>query len=204
MNKQHISAVAAAIGLAFSAGAMAEAMTKSEYKTQKDNIAVEYKANKASCAPLAGNAKDICMVEAKGKERVAKAELENRYKPTEKTQYNSRIARAEADYAVAKEKCDDKAGNPKDVCVKEAAAAQTAAKANAKARMKTADANTAADEKSGEAYLKAGKASTEANQAAAADKRDADYAVAKEKCDAFSGDAKDRCVTAAKARFGKS
>ena len=204
MNKQRISAVAAAIGLAFSTVAMADAMSKGEYNTQKDNIAVEYKANKSSCAPLAGNAKDICMAEAKGKERVAKAELENRYKPTDKTQYNSRIARAEADYAVAKEKCDDKAGNPKDVCVKEAVAVETAAKANAKARMKTADATSVADEKSGEAYLKAGKKSTEANQAAADEKRDADYAVAHEKCDAFSGDTKDRCVTAAKARFGKS
>jgi hypothetical protein len=204
MNKHHISAVAAAIGLVFSAGAMADAMTKSEYKTQKDNIAAEYKGGKANCAPLTGNAKDICMAEAKGKERVAKADLEVHYKPSAQTHYDARAARADADYAVAREKCDDKAGNPKDVCIKEASAAQTTAKANAKAKMKTAEATTAADEKSGDAYMKASKKSTDANQTAANDKRDADYAVAKEKCDAFSGDTKDRCIAAAKARFDKS
>ena len=42
------------------------------------------------------------------------------------------IAKAEAEYAVAKERCDDQAGNAKDVCVKEAKSAQTAAKANAR------------------------------------------------------------------------
>jgi hypothetical protein len=35
---------------------------------------------------------------------------------------------------VAKEKCDDKAGNEKDVCVKEAKAALVRAKADAKAQ----------------------------------------------------------------------
>jgi hypothetical protein len=204
MNKRHISAVAAAIGFAFSTGAMAEAMSKSEYNLQKDNITAAYKSGKASCDALAGNAKDICMAEAKGKERVAKADLEMHYKPSEKNHYDARVARADADYAVAKEKCDDKSGNPKDVCVKEASAAQTAAKANAKAQMKTAEANTTANEKSGDAYMKASKKTTDADQSAASDKRDADYAVAKEKCDAFSGDTKDRCTADAKARFAKS
>jgi hypothetical protein len=34
------------------------------------------------------------------------------------------MAKVDADYAVAKEKCDDFSGNAKDVCVKEAKAAQ--------------------------------------------------------------------------------
>ena len=42
---------------------------------------------------------------------------------------------------MAKERCDDKAGNVKDVCVKEARAAAVAAKADAKAKLKTANAN---------------------------------------------------------------
>jgi starch phosphorylase len=90
------------------------------------------------------------------------------------------------------EKCDDKAGNDKDVCVKQAKAAETRAKADAKANMKVAKAGQAATEKS-----------SAARKDAAEDKRDADYAVAKEKCDKFSGDAKDRCLNEAKARFGK-
>ena len=60
--------------------------------------------------------------------------LEARYKPSAKTHYQERIARAEADYSVARQKCDDKDGNVKDVCMTEAKGAQTTAKANAKAR----------------------------------------------------------------------
>ena len=88
------------------------------------------------------------MAEAKGKEKVAKAELEARNKPSDKARYAVSIAKAEADYAVAKEKCDDKAGNDKTVCVKEAKAAETRAKADAKAQMKTSDASKPAKEKS--------------------------------------------------------
>lgn len=43
-----------------------------------------------------------------------------------------RVAMADANYAVAKEKCDDFAGNVKDVCVKESMAAAVTAKATQK------------------------------------------------------------------------
>jgi hypothetical protein len=60
--------------------------------------------------------------EAKGKDKVAEAELEAQYKSSKKATYEVSVIRAEADYAVAREKCDDKAGNDKDVYVKEAKA----------------------------------------------------------------------------------
>ena len=164
----------------------------------------ESKSARVSCDSLSANAKDVCMVEANGKETVAKAELEARYKPTEKTRYEARVAKARADYSVAKEKCDDKAGNAKDVCAKEAKAVETRAKADAKAQMKTSQANKAAKETSSEARRKADENGADARKDAAADKRDADYAVAKEKCDVYAGGAKDYCVNQAKARFGKS
>ena len=56
------------------------------------------------------------MAEAKGKESVAKAELEVEYKPSPKARYEARVAKAEADFKVAKEKCNDKGGNMKDLC----------------------------------------------------------------------------------------
>ena len=93
----------------------------------------------------------------------AKAELEDGYKPTKKTRYNVSIAKAEADYSVAMEKCDDKAGNDKDVCVKEAKAAQTAAKADAKSLLKTSEANQVANDKTASARGKGcGNATTSA------------------------------------------
>jgi osmotically-inducible protein OsmY len=149
MNKLNITAIAAAIALAFSAGAMAaQSMSKDEYKAAQNSIAAAYKSATAGCGSLSANAKDVCMVEARGKQKVAKAELEASNKPSDKARYAVSIAKAEAGYAVAKEKCDDKAGNDKKVCVKEAKAAETRAKADARKQMKTSDASKPAKEKS--------------------------------------------------------
>ena len=162
--------------------AQAAAMSKDEHKAGKDRIEAEYKADKAACDSLARNAKDICQEEAKGKEKVAKAELEYAYtgKPDDANKVLK--TRAEATYAIAKERCDDKAGNDKDVCVKEAKAAETKALAD----------------------IKLGKKVGEARNDAADDKRNAEYKVAAEKCEALAGDAKSSCIANAKATYGKS
>ena len=145
MNKLNIKVITLAVSLAFSAGAIAQSMSKSDYKSSKDKIAAQYKMAKADCASLSGNTKDICVAEAKGKEHVAKAELDDSYKPTAKTHYKVRVAKAEADFDVAKERCDEMAGNAKDVCMKEAKAAHVAAKADAKVQIKTTDAKAKAN-----------------------------------------------------------
>ena len=148
MNKLDITAIAAAIALAISAGAMAaQTLSKDEYKAAQDSIAAKYKSAKTDCGSRSANAKDVCMAVAKGQRKVAKAELEARDKPSDKTRHAVRIAKAEADYAVAREKCDDKAGNDKKVCVKEAKAAETRAKAAANAQVKPSGANMPAKEK---------------------------------------------------------
>ncbi|HXC37892.1 MAG TPA: hypothetical protein VN667_03020, partial [Burkholderiales bacterium] len=170
-----------AIGLAFSAGAMAQPMTKEQFKSTKDGIAAQHKAARASCASLSGNAKDICGAEASAREKIATAELDATYRPSRDTDYKARVARAEADYSVARQKCDDKAGNVKDVCVKEAEAGAVAAKADAKAYLKSADADGEAAETSAKANSKADGKSADARNKAASDKRDANFAVAKEK-----------------------
>lgn len=204
MNKLNINTVALAVSLAFSTGAMAQSQSNNDYKADMSKITAEYKLAKAGCASLSGNANDICEADAKGKKKVAQAELETSYKPTTENQYKERVARAEADYAVANERCDDKAGNAKDVCVKEAKAAETGAKADAKAQMKILDANATAHEKSVEANVMANEKADDAHKDAAANKLDAEYKVAKEKCDTYAGNTKDVCVNEAKARFSKS
>jgi len=192
-----------ALGLAFSAGAMAENMSDNAYQAAKDRIVAEYKSDKANCEPLAANIRDICMAEAKGKENIAKAELEARRKDTPKNHYDVHAAKAEAAYAVAKEKCDDKAGNAKDICMKEAKAVETRAKADAEARMKATKADKKASKQSTDAHIKAEEKKGDAKHEAAVEKRDANYEVAKEKCDNFSGEAKLNCVDQAKRKFGK-
>jgi len=184
-----VTAVAGAMG--FAGTAFAFAMTKAEIKTGEDRIAADFKSAKNACDSLKANAKDICMAEAKGNEKVAKAEMNARKNDTAKNRTDVRMAKADADYGVAKEKCDDQAGNAKDVCVKDAKAAKTKAKADAKADLTSNKAQGNANEKA-----------AEARKDAAEDKRDANYAAAKERCDKFSGDAKDRCVSEAKTRHG--
>ena len=204
MNKFNLTALSAAFCLAMSSGAMAGAMSKADYSAAKTDIAATYKADSAACASMTGNAKDICVLEAKGRDKVAKANLVATDAPTAAHRYDVRIAKADAAYSVANEKCDDLAGNAKDVCVKEAKAGYVTAKADAKLAEKTADANATAREKTGDANAVAREKTADARKDAAAEKRDADYAVAKEKCDAFAGDAKANCVKDAKARFGQS
>ena len=192
MKNFNISALTFAIGLTFSVGVMAETMSKPQYKAHAGTIEAEYKTAKIACNSAAGNANDICIAEAKGKKNVAKAELEASYQPSVKTRYDARVASADAVYSVAIEKCDDKAGNDKDVCVKEAKATKVHQLADAKAKRTTSEANAEANQ-----------ASTEANKNAESDKRDADYTVAKEKCNSMAGNAKDMCMNEAKTRFDK-
>ena len=169
------------IGLTVPTFAIAAGMTASEYGAAKDRASAEYKAAKAQCDGLKGNPKDVCIAEAKGAEKKAKADAEAQYKNTDKAHRDAKIAAAEADYDVAKAKCGAKTGNDKDVCIKEAKAAETKTIADAKATQKVAA----------------------VRQDARQDKIEADYKVAMEKCDALAGAQKDACQSAAKARYRK-
>ena len=162
--------------------AQAARMSKSDFTATKTHISANYSADKAACGSFSGNAKVVCVAQAKAKEDVARAELEYAYTAKPADQAKIVVTRAEADYAVAKAMCNDKAGNSKDVCVQEAKAVQI--KVLADARL---------DRQIGEA------------RADAADtKRDADYKVATEKCEVFASDVKSACIESAKLQFGKS
>ncbi|WP_280152430.1 hypothetical protein [Piscinibacter sp. XHJ-5] len=114
-------------------------MSSEEVKAAKDQIKATAKSDKEACDKLKDNAKDVCDKEAKAKEKVALAELD--YKRTGKDSDRIKAARvkAEQDYEVAKEKCDDKSGADKDACKKEAKAAEAKAKADLKAEAKVAN-----------------------------------------------------------------
>jgi len=189
--------VSAGLGFAGSAAAQTYSKTtstsKESYAMAKTNADAQYKIDKDACSSLSGNAKDICVAEAKGKDNVAKAEAGAAYENTPKARQNARVAHAQANYNVAIEKCDDLAGNRKDVCVKEAKAALVKGKADAKVDRVATDTRK-------DAAVKQAEASKEAN----ADKRDAEYKVAIEKCDALAGPTKDACIGNAKVQFGKS
>ena len=188
-------------GLGFAGASMAQMTSpttnptptsKANYNQAIKDADVQYNTAKQACSSLSGNAKDICLAEAKGKNSVARADAEATYKHTAKARESARVVNAQAIYNVAIERCDDLAGNPKDVCVKEAKADLVKGKANAKVDRVASDTNR-----------EAATTQAEARKDANADKRAAEYRVAIEKCDALAGGAKDACVSSAKAQFGQ-
>ncbi|AJC23350.2 hypothetical protein [Pandoraea pulmonicola] len=166
----------------------ADAGMKDRYDAAQKSAEADYKAAVARCDDLKDNAKKVCVEDAKGNEKIAKANAEADYKQTPKARYDAAVAKADADYRVAKLRCDDKKGNEKDVCLKDAEAAKTKAYGDAKV-MRTS--------------RESSKDTKAARQDANADANKAQYQAALERCDSLTGSTKDACVADAKARFGQ-
>lgn len=179
---QHCKTAFAIALMCVASGSFAATITKSDYSAGKDRIKAAYKVDKDACDKSTANAKDICVQQAKGKEKVAMAELQYSYSGKDKDGNKVAVAMADSSYSVAKEMCDDKVGQPKTLCRTEAKATHTKAIADAKLQKKVASATTNAIE----------------------DKTDANYKVAVEKCDAMAGEPKASCVNSAKVRFNKT
>lgn len=169
------------VASSFCAVAGAANLSPSAYKAAKDQAKAEYKKEVDACSTQSGNAKDICVETAKGREKVTLAHLEYQRSGDAKDLSKLAEARYEAQYEVAKERCDDLSGNPKDTCIAQAKAERDKAKAD----------------------VKAGKELREVRDETQKTKDDADYKVAQSRCDTLSGDTKDGCVAAARARFNQ-
>lgn len=154
---------------------------KTAYERSRDMAVANYKAARARCDSLSGNPHDVCEAEAKAERVRTEEEAAAAYKNTLKAYTQARMRIADANYARDKARCGALAGNDRDVCLKQAKAAQVAAQADATADRKMIEARNNARE----------------------DKLTAEYRVALQKCDAFAGAAKDQCVQAAKTAYGK-
>jgi len=168
---------AGSLACAFAANAAGD---KTAYENAKASAKSTYEAASKQCDAMNGNAKDICVAEAKAARTKTEEDAEATYKGTPKARAHAIDEIAEANYKAAKERCDDRKGNDKDVCIKVAKAELTKAKADAKVT----------------------RVSNDAKIDAAKDKREAEYNVAAQKCDALTGDAKGACVKDAKAKYG--
>ena len=142
-----------------------------------------------------------------------------------KDEYRATKDRIGTEYKAAKAKCDALSGQPKNLCVAEAKAAEKRAKAREKAVIADAEATymvakeqcatktgnekdvcvkaAKAAETKAKADAKAARKTTVAKADAKDTKREADYKVAREKCDPLTGAAKDKCVADAKAKYGQ-
>jgi hypothetical protein len=170
------------------AQAISQAMTKEDYKLQKDNIEKTHDADKAKCKNLMGNKRDVCIAEANAKEDIAQAELEAAYKNTGKERIAAAKVRAKAEFDVDKERCDDQKGDAKSLCVTQAEAKRDRALADVEAKKE---------------MYKAQKDINEAKKDAREEKIDATLEAEMKKCDSFAGDVKDSCEAKVKQRFNK-
>lgn len=183
MNKHNSIKLTLIIGALFASSlALAATSTRAEYKAEKARIGTEYKADKLACAAMTDNAKDICTQEAKAKESTALATVKFDYTGKADDERKIWVSQAKGAYAIAKERCDDRAAADKTTCLSEAKGVETKALAE----------------------IKSGKRMTDDKAAGMEEGRNADYKVAQQKCDAMVGDAKLTCNAAAKAKYGKS
>ena len=120
----------------------APGMSNDEYKRMKDSVEADAKAAKKACDSLKDNAKDICQAEAKGKEKLAKKELDLKRNPNDKNRTDLEKMKAEVAYEIAKEKCEDQKGADALSCKKTAKADKDRAMDAAKGK-KVADATPA-------------------------------------------------------------
>ena len=157
----------------------AHAKDKAAYDSARGQAQQQYKAADQACNAKSGQAKDLCQEEAKAQRDIAFAEAEARYEGTPQARAKADRERAEANYRLAKERCDALSGNEKDVCQQKAKAEHAKSKSVADANVKTAD----------------------ARDDVTRTRREADYKVARERCDSLSGSAKDTCIADAKTRF---
>jgi len=103
------------------ANAVYKGTLKASTDARKEIADADYSVAKAKCGAKTGNAKDVCVKEAKATQIAATADAKADKKVIE-ARVDARDDKLDAEYKVAKEKCDALAGAPKDTCVASAKA----------------------------------------------------------------------------------
>jgi hypothetical protein len=103
------------------------ALSRPAYEAAKDRIGAQSRLDRQACRRLKGDRRDVCDAEAKGKEDAALAKLEARWKRTPEAIQEAKEVTADANYRVAREKCEVLEGDAHERCVDAAKAAREAA-----------------------------------------------------------------------------
>ncbi|WP_296941998.1 BON domain-containing protein [uncultured Massilia sp.] len=156
------------------------------YRNITQKATADYQAATAKCDAMSGNDKDICMAEAK----VVRVRAENaalaQYSTSPASRQKARTNLADAEYALAKQKCDARDGADKDSCMDNAKSVHTAAIADAKSD------RSAATGASGAGTTTAG------GLVSNTDTREPAKAAAVDKCAQMGADARTGCLVETK------
>lgn len=136
--------LATALSAAFAGASAAETRTDTAtYRSMTQKADADYKLASAQCKDMSGNARSLCMEEAKVMRARADLAALTDYNNTLPGRTRARTDLADADYALAKVKCADTSGAEKDSCMSNARAVHTAALADVKADRNLQVASTA-------------------------------------------------------------
>jgi hyperosmotically inducible protein len=159
--------LATAAGASFAAPTFALNHDPATYRNATQKAAADYRDAIAKCDAMKDNAKDVCTAQAKLARTETEAKALSKYSNSPASREKARTNLAEAEFTLAKARCDGKSGADKDDCMNNAKSVHTAALADAKA-----DRTSSA----------AGKGTTAATAAAV------------DKCAQAAGDTKTACV----------
>jgi len=159
------------------------------YRNLTQKAESEYRAAAAKCDARSGNDKDICMADARLARTRTEADALSKYNNTAAGRARTRTNVADAEYDLAKAKCDAKSGADKDSCMDNAKSVHTAALADAKADR----AGTTSSGASG-----GGSQASGGGLVTSTDTRDPAKAAAVDKCAQMGADAKTGCLVETK------
>lgn len=123
---------ATALGISAAVDSPRSLMSPVDYGAAKKAIEGEAHAALAKCRDQENSAKDLCKAEAKADERIRKADLEAQYRGTVSAAADAKLARAKAQYDVARAKCSDQRSEDKISCMRQARAEKAKALSDAK------------------------------------------------------------------------
>ncbi len=120
-------AAAAAFAFGGAAATATAPMATTAYQAALKRIDQQGKADRKACKRLEGNARDVCEAQARGDEEVARARLRAQHEPSPEAEKLAKFSEADAEYEVAKVRCDAARPWLKDSCRERAKAAHEAA-----------------------------------------------------------------------------
>jgi hypothetical protein len=114
------------------AAAAAPPLSHEGLEAARRSADAQYELDRDGCKMLSDNAREICVVQARGKEKITRAEAEAAHENTPHSRYEARLVHARVAYEVSMERCGDFAGHRKDVCKADANSELIRAKADAR------------------------------------------------------------------------
>ncbi|MBT2334882.1 hypothetical protein J7E49_13320 [Variovorax paradoxus] len=103
-----------------------------EYGAAKERIGANLKVALGQCELQVDAAKAVCIKEARGREKIALAELDQQRRPSDANARRLAETRVAVNYEVAREKCNDRQADDKAACLSRASEEESKARAGIK------------------------------------------------------------------------